>query len=64
VDIRPNSWRKAPVKRGTFAKNVEVNKCKNFSQVFLLGKAVREAILVQQERVPLERAAFDRKDIL
>ncbi len=64
VGIRPNSWKRAVVKTSTSAKNVEVRICRSYFQVFPLGKAARGAIHAQPERVLLERAASDRKDIL
>ena len=44
-----------------FAKNVELRICKNYFQVFPLGKAAREAIPAQPERVLLERVDSNRK---
>jgi hypothetical protein len=62
--IRPNSWKKAVVRTSTSAKNVEVRICKNYFQAFPLGKAAREAIHAQPERVQLEHVDSDRKDFL
>jgi len=64
VGTKRNFWKKAAAKASTFAKNVEVQICRDYFQVFPSGKAVREAIPAQPERVPLERAAFNRKDCL
>ena len=62
--IKPNSWKKAIVRKSTSAKNVEVRICRNYFQVFPLDKAVMVAIHAQPERVQLEHVDSDRKDIL
>jgi len=62
--IRPNFWKKAAVKTSTSAKNVEVRKCRNYFQVFPLGKAAKEAIPAQPERVLPELVDSDRKGCL
>ena len=59
ADTKQNFWKEAVSRTGTSAKNVEVQICRNYYQVFPLVKAVREAIPVQ-----LERVDSDRKDCL
>jgi len=59
VGTRQNFWKKAAVKTSTFAKNVEVQMCKNCFRAFPLGKATKEVIPAQPER-----ADFLRKDVL
>jgi len=59
VGTKRNFWKKAAAKASTSAKNVEVRICRNYFQVFPLGKAIREAIPAQPERVD-----SDRKDCL
>jgi len=62
--IKQNFWKKAAAKTSTSAKNAEVQICRSCFQVFPSGKAAREAILAQPERVQLERVDSDRKDVL
>jgi len=64
VGTKRNFWKKAVAGKNTFVKNVEVQICRNYFQVFPWGKAAREATPAQPERVPLERAASDKKDYL
>jgi len=64
VSTKQNFWKKAAAKISTSAKNVEVQTCRNYFQVFPLGKAIRESIPAQPERAQLERAASRRKDHL
>lgn len=59
VGTRRNFWKKTVTQTSTFAKNVAVQICGNYFQVFPLGRATREAIPAQPER-----ADFLRKDVL
>jgi hypothetical protein len=64
ADTKRNFWKKAVAKPSTFVKNVGVQICRNYFQVFPSGKAVGEVILAQLERVPLEHATSLRKGYL
>jgi len=64
VGTKWNFWKKPAAKTSTFVKNVESQICRNCFQVFPSGKAAKEAIPVQPERVQLERVDSDRKDML
>ena len=59
VDTEVSSWKKEQAKPSTFAKNVGVQICGSCFQASPLGKATREVIPAQQERVD-----FLRKDLL
>jgi len=62
---RLSFWKKAIVKASTSAKNVEVRICRNYFQVFPLGKAAaRGTTPAQLEHVQPERVDSDRKDCL
>ena len=45
-----------------FAKNVEVRICRNYFQVFPLGKAAGGVIHAQPEHVQLEHVQLERVD--